>query len=50
MNATLPRPLVPAPRVFVALLLRDLRVARRELPYFLVRTTLQPIPDRKGEI
>jgi ABC-2 type transport system permease protein len=38
-----PRPLVPARRVFVALLLRDLRVARRELPYFLVRTTLQPI-------
>jgi len=30
-------------RVFWALLRRDLRVARRELPYFLVRTTLQPI-------
>ncbi|HSU17521.1 ABC transporter permease [Longimicrobium sp.] len=30
-------------RVFGALLRRDLRVARRELPAFLVRTTLQPI-------
>lgn len=30
-------------KVFVALLHRDLRVARRELPYFLVRTTLQPL-------
>jgi ABC-2 type transport system permease protein len=30
-------------RVFWALLRRDLRVAQRELPYFLVRTTLQPI-------
>jgi ABC-2 type transport system permease protein len=30
-------------RVFGVLLLRDLRVARRELPYFLVRTTLQPL-------
>lgn len=29
--------------VFWALLRRDVRVARRELPYFLVRTTLQPI-------
>jgi ABC-2 type transport system permease protein len=38
-------PLVPvAPsRVFAAILLRDLTVARRELPYFLVRTALQPI-------
>jgi len=34
---------VPAAKVFVALLLRDLRVARRELGYFLVRTTLQPL-------
>jgi len=34
---------VPAARVFGALLLRDLTVARRELPYFLVRTTLQPL-------
>jgi ABC-2 type transport system permease protein len=30
-------------QVFLALLRRDLRVARRELPYFLVRTTLQPL-------
>lgn len=30
-------------RVFTAILLRDLTVARRELPYFLVRTALQPI-------
>jgi ABC-2 type transport system permease protein len=30
-------------RVFAAILRRDVTVARRELPYFLVRTTLQPI-------
>ncbi len=30
-------------RVFTAILLRDITVARRELPYFLVRTALQPI-------
>jgi ABC-2 type transport system permease protein len=30
-------------RVFTAILLRDLTVARRELPYFLLRTTLQPL-------
>ena len=29
--------------VFAALLRRDLRVARRELPYFLVRTLMQPL-------
>ena len=41
---------VPAPRttmrasaVFVALLRRDMRVARRQLPFFLVRTILQPL-------
>jgi ABC-2 type transport system permease protein len=34
---------VPPMRVFTAILLRDLTVARRELPYFLVRTTLQPL-------
>jgi len=34
---------VSAARVFGAILLRDVTVARRELPYFLVRTTLQPI-------
>lgn len=30
-------------RVFAALLWRDLTVSRRELPFFLVRTTLQPL-------
>ena len=34
---------VPPSRVFLAILLRDITVARRELPYFLVRTTLQPL-------
>ena len=34
---------VPPSRVFGAILLRDVTVARRELPYFLVRTTLQPL-------
>src|SRR6266851_8316409 len=32
-----------AGKVFYALLLRDLVVNRRELPYFLLRTTLQPL-------
>ena len=36
-------PAVAPSRVFTAILLRDLTVARRELPYFLVRTALQPI-------
>jgi len=35
-------PVTPS-RVFAAILLRDITVARRELPYFLVRTALQPI-------
>jgi ABC-2 type transport system permease protein len=30
-------------KVFSAILSRDVTVARRELPYFLIRTTLQPI-------
>ena len=30
-------------KVFTALLLRDVTVARRELPYFLLRTTMQPL-------
>jgi ABC-2 type transport system permease protein len=30
-------------RVFFAILRRDVTVARRELPYFLIRTTLQPL-------
>jgi ABC-2 type transport system permease protein len=34
---------VPPSRVFLAILLRDVTVARRELPYFLIRTTLQPL-------
>ena len=34
---------VPATHVFLALLARDLRVARREIVSFLVRTTLQPL-------
>jgi ABC-2 type transport system permease protein len=36
-------PRVSPARVFGALLRRDLRVARRELPSFLLRTTLQPL-------
>ena len=32
-----------AGRIFLALLRRDISVARRELPYFLLRTTLQPL-------
>src|SRR5436190_457250 len=35
-------PVAPS-RVFLAILLRDITVARRELPYFLLRTTLQPV-------
>jgi ABC-2 type transport system permease protein len=35
-------PLGPS-AVFLALLRRDLRVARRELPFFLLRTALQPL-------
>ena len=38
MNAT-----VPAHKVFAALLKRDVRVAQRELPFFLLRTSLQPL-------
>jgi ABC-2 type transport system permease protein len=32
-----------ASSVFLALLRRDIRVARKELPFFLVRTTMQPL-------
>jgi ABC-2 type transport system permease protein len=42
MTAETLAPVAPS-RVFAAILLRDLTVARRELPYFLVRTALQPI-------
>ena len=34
---------VSAARVFVALLQRDMRVARKELPFFLLRTAMQPV-------
>jgi ABC-2 type transport system permease protein len=42
MNDDPSAPVSPA-HVFFAILLRDITVARRELPYFLIRTTLQPI-------
>lgn len=42
-SAAKPLPSVSAGRVFVALLSRDVRVARRELPYFLIRTIMQPM-------
>jgi ABC-2 type transport system permease protein len=38
-----PRVPVPASSIFIALLRRDMRVARRELPFFLLRTTMQPL-------
>ena len=38
-----PRAEVPASSIFMALLRRDMRVARRELPFFLLRTTMQPL-------
>ncbi|HET6761558.1 MAG TPA: ABC transporter permease [Gemmatimonadaceae bacterium] len=34
---------VRASAIFAALLRRDMRVARRELPFFLLRTTMQPL-------
>ena len=37
------RPTVPTRTVFFALMRRDVRVMRRELPYFLVRTIMQPM-------
>jgi len=37
------RPRVRRSQVFLALLQRDMRVARKELPFFLIRTTLQPL-------
>ncbi|MGH7648236.1 MAG: ABC transporter permease [Gemmatimonadaceae bacterium] len=43
----MPPTTLPAPpntlRIFGALLRRDVHVTRRELPYFLLRTTLQPL-------
>jgi len=47
--ATAPAPIVaepttvPVSAVFLALLRRDIRVARKELVFFLVRTTMQPL-------
>jgi ABC-2 type transport system permease protein len=38
-----PRADVKASSIFLALLRRDMRVARRELPFFLLRTTMQPL-------
>lgn len=38
-----PRPDVRASSVFFALLRRDMRVARRDLPFFLLRTAMQPL-------
>jgi ABC-2 type transport system permease protein len=38
-----PRVPVTASSIFIALLRRDMRVARRELPFFLLRTTMQPL-------
>ena len=38
-----PRAEVRASSIFMALLRRDMRVARRELPFFLLRTTMQPL-------
>ena len=38
-----PRSEVSPSSVFAALLRRDMRVARRELPFFLLRTTMQPL-------
>ena len=43
MNRDASRNGIPAARVFAALLRRDLHVSARELPFFLVRTCLQPL-------
>lgn len=42
-DSTAPIPPVSASAVFLALLRRDLLVARKELVFFLVRTTMQPL-------
>ena len=42
VTATVPKP-VSSATVFVALLRRDMRVARKEIVFFLVRTTMQPL-------
>jgi ABC-2 type transport system permease protein len=41
-RATRDRPVAPS-KVFLALLRRDVTVARKELPFFLVRTIMQPL-------
>ncbi len=41
--AFIERPPVPPMRVFLALLRRDANVAAKELPFFLLRVTLQPL-------
>jgi ABC-2 type transport system permease protein len=41
-RATRERPVAPS-KVFLALLRRDVTVARKELPFFLVRTIMQPL-------
>ena len=41
-RSTKERPVAPA-KVFLALLRRDVTVARKELPFFLVRTIMQPL-------
>jgi ABC-2 type transport system permease protein len=45
MTARAPAGVRPAPpiRIFGAFLARDVRVVRKEFPYFLIRTALQPI-------
>lgn len=43
MTIAAPRAEVRSSSIFLALLRRDMRVARRELPFFLLRTTLQPL-------
>jgi len=43
MPVAAPLPTARASTVFLALMRRDLRVIRRELPFFLLRTILQPL-------
>ena len=43
MNASGSQPPLSTAHVFFAMLRRDMRVARRELPFFLLRTVLQPL-------
>lgn len=43
IDSTAPLPSVSAWFVFLALLRRDIRVARKEIVFFLVRTTMQPL-------